>query len=56
MMTNKQELHLTPYLKELRLPTIRACYTEHAEQARVEPVSYEQYLLGLVEQECDVRR
>lgn len=56
MMTNKQEVLLTPYLKELRLPTIRACYTEYAEQARVEPVSYEQYLLGLVEQECDVRR
>ena len=56
MMTDKQELLLTPYLKELRLPTIRACYTENAEQARAEAVSYERYLLGLVEQECDVRR
>jgi DNA replication protein DnaC len=47
---------LTQYLKELHLPTVRACYEEHAEQARGESWSHEQYLHGLMERECEVRR
>ena len=43
-------------LKELHLPTIRECYSEQADVARQESLSYEQYLYDLVQQECDARR
>ena len=43
-------------LKELRLPTMRGAFQEVAEQARAESLSYEDFLLTLVGQECDVRR
>ena len=43
-------------LKQLRLPTIRSTCQEVAEQARAESLSYEEFLLTLVDQECDVRR
>ena len=43
-------------LKELRLPTIRRSYTEEAEHARQESLSYEDYLQGLLEHEVEVRR
>lgn len=43
-------------LKELRLPTIRSTCREVAEQARAESLSYEEFLLALVDQERDVRR
>ena len=42
-------------LKELRLPTIRACYEEVAEMARRETLSFEHYLLELTEREQEVR-
>lgn len=47
---------LIQYLKELHLPTVREYYEQHAEQARAEPWSHEQYLHGLMERECEVRR
>src|SRR5947209_2856707 len=43
-------------LKELHLPAMRAGYEELARQAQQEALSYEQYLLTLVERECQQRR
>ena len=43
-------------LKELHLPTIRGCFEELARQAEQETLSYERYLLALVERELQVRR
>jgi DNA replication protein DnaC len=43
-------------LKELHLPTMREAYLAAAEQARQESASYEQYLLELVNRECEARR
>jgi DNA replication protein DnaC len=47
---------LVRYLKELHLPSMRRGYEELARQAQQEGSSYEQYLLGLVERECQERR
>jgi DNA replication protein DnaC len=44
------------YLRELHLPTIRRCFEEKARQAERETIGYEQYLLELVERECQERR
>ncbi len=43
-------------LKDLRLPTMRSCFQEVADQARADTASYEDFLLTLVDQERDVRR
>jgi len=43
-------------LKQLRLPTIRACYAEGAERARREALSFEHYLLELLDREQEVRQ
>jgi len=42
-------------LRELHLPTIRSSYEEMARQAEQETLSYERYLLGLCERECQER-
>jgi DNA replication protein DnaC len=57
-MLEGSELHgfLAQCLKELRLPTMRACYKEEAEQARQESLSHEHYLAELAEREREVRR
>jgi DNA replication protein DnaC len=47
---------LMKYLKELHLPAMRASYEELARQAQQEGLSYEQYLLGLVQRECQERQ
>ena len=47
---------LQAYLKELYLSTVRKSYAETASRALGESLSYEQYLLALVEEECTVRR
>jgi len=47
---------LTEYLRELYLPAIRDCFEEKARQAERETLSYECYLLELVERECQQRR
>jgi DNA replication protein DnaC len=44
------------YLKALHLPTVRECFQEYAHVAQRESLSYEQYLLSVVERECEVRR
>jgi DNA replication protein DnaC len=43
-------------LKQLHMPTIRRSFEETADQARAESWSYEQYLLQLLNLECEVRR
>ena len=47
---------LNEYLRELYLPAIRDCFEEKARQAERETLSYECYLLELVERECQQRR
>jgi DNA replication protein DnaC len=47
---------LDGHLRELHLPTMRACYEANARRAEAETLSYEQYLLELAEHECEVRR
>jgi DNA replication protein DnaC len=47
---------LVEHLKELHLPTMRACFEESARRAEKETLSYEQYLLELTERECQTRR
>lgn len=43
-------------LKNLRLSTIRNCYTDEADLARQESLSYEMYLHELIARECEERR
>jgi DNA replication protein DnaC len=47
---------LSDYLQELHLPTIRRCWEEQARHAERETLSYEHYLLEVVERECQERR
>jgi len=47
---------LTEYLRELQLPAIRRSFEDSARQAERESLGYEQYLLELVERECQERR
>src|SRR5579872_3306949 len=47
---------LVAYLKELHLPAMRQSYEELARQAQQEALSYERYLLGLAERECQERQ
>lgn len=49
------ESRLESHLKELRLPAIRACYAELAQRAVQETLTYEQYLLELLEREAEAR-
>ena len=58
MGLNPQKLKelLLASLKELHLPAFRAGYEELARQAQQESLSYEQYLLELVQRECQERR
>lgn len=44
------------HLKELRLPTVREVYDEAARMAEREHLSYEQYLLHVLERESEARR
>lgn len=55
MTASEIKSELTQQLKELRLPTIRACYEEVAEMARREALTFEQYLLELTLREQEVR-
>jgi len=52
-MSNREEL--IRYLKEFRLPTIRAEYEEIAREATKESLSYEQYLHLLFQEEYQIR-
>jgi DNA replication protein DnaC len=55
-MEKQIKAKLAHCLRELHLPAVRECYQEHSDVARAESLSYEQYLLGLVEYECEIRR
>lgn len=44
------------YLRELHLPAMLRCFQDKARQAERETLGYEQYLLELVERECQERR
>ncbi len=54
-MLNDQE-QIVYNLKQLHMPTMRHSYEEVAEQARANSWSYEQYLLELLNLECERRR
>jgi DNA replication protein DnaC len=56
MNPHKLKELLLACLKELHLPAFRASYEELARQAQQESLSYEQYLLELVQRECQERR
>ncbi len=56
MMETQLTNDLLGCLKELCLPTIRNAYAQQADLARQESLSYERYLLELVQQEREVRR
>jgi hypothetical protein len=47
---------LNEHLKELHLPAIRRSFEEKARRAAQETLGYEQFLLELVELECQERR
>lgn len=54
-MLNNQD-QIIENLKQLHMSTIRQSYEEVAKQARAETWSYEQYLLELLNLECETRR
>lgn len=54
--TDNIRSQLIRYLKELHLPTIRENFEEIAVQAQQESLSYERYLLELIEKESEARR
>ena len=53
---SKPNAELLACLKELHLPTVRACYQALADSARREGLSYEAYLLEVLQRECQGRR
>jgi DNA replication protein DnaC len=53
---SKTNGELTACLKELHLPTARACYQELADSGRREELSHEGYLLEVLQRECQGRR
>lgn len=55
-MAQSPESRLMALLKELHLPGVRECHSEEADHARKESLSYEQYLLQVLECEQETRR
>ncbi|MFC1841346.1 IS21-like element helper ATPase IstB [Thermodesulfobacteriota bacterium] len=55
MLPDELKSSLTKCLKDLHLPTVRACYEEQADQARKENLTYEYYLAEVMEREREVR-
>ena len=55
-MAKKQEAQLHSCLTELNLTTARKQYTELSEQAEAESLSYQDFLLSVLEAECQTRR
>jgi len=53
---NELQSRLAAHLKELHLPTVRERFQDLAEKARQETMSYETYLLALMDEECTMRR
>ncbi|MFQ6067300.1 MAG: IS21-like element helper ATPase IstB [bacterium] len=56
MLSGELKSSFTRCLKELHLPTVRACYEEEADRARKETLAYEYYLAEVMEREREVRR
>lgn len=56
MLPDELKTSLKICLKELRLPTVQACYEEEADRARQESITYEYYLAEIMEREREVRR
>lgn len=56
MTTPEIKSQLVAHLKELHLPTIRASFEELADMARREALTFEHYLLELIEREQEARR
>ena len=52
----ESQAQLVAYLTELHLPAMRGCYRKVAEQAASESLTYEEYLLQVVERESELRR
>ena len=55
-MDKKQETQLIGCLTELNLTTARKQYAELAQQAASESLSYQDFLLSVLETECRTRR
>ena len=55
-MTVSLNSALLEVLRELHLPTVRACYEEEANRSRRETLSYEQYLFEVMSTEQETRR
>jgi DNA replication protein DnaC len=56
MLPSELKRSLARCLKELHLPTVRACYGQEADRARQESLPYEHYLAEVMERESEVRR
>jgi DNA replication protein DnaC len=56
MLSSELKPSLVRCLKELHLPTVRACYGQEADRARQESLTYEHYLAEVMEREREVRR
>ena len=55
MLSDELKNSLIKCLKDLHLPTVRACYEEQADKARQENITYEYYLAEVMEREREVR-
>lgn len=55
-MGKKQETQLQSCLTDLNLTTARKQYTELAEKAESESLSYQEFLLSVIDAECQARR
>lgn len=55
MTVRDRKRRLNECLKDLRLPAVRSTYQEVAEQAQRESLSYEDFLLEVMERERDIR-
>jgi DNA replication protein DnaC len=53
---NTTDKKLKSYLKHLRMPTVAQMYDDLAESAISNQMSYQDYLLELIERECETRR
>ena len=51
MLSSELKPSLVRCLKELHLPTVRACYGQEADRARQESLTYEHYLAEVMERE-----
>ena len=54
-MTTTATPELVGYLTELRLPTVKRCYHEEADNARRQSLSHEKYLHPVMEREIEER-